>query len=64
MDKEIQKNMLLVQLKILKELRILNKALTEGVHHPNMSIYKQEISLQDLNDVREAMTVNGLMRMI
>jgi hypothetical protein len=64
MDKEIQKNMLLVQLKILKELRILNKTLTEGVHHPNMSIYKQEISLQDLNDVREAMTVNGLMRMI
>ena len=59
MDKEIQKNILLVQLKILKELRQLNKTLTEGVHHPNMGIYKQTILTQDLTDVREAMSICG-----
>lgn len=59
MDNEIQKNMLLVQLKILKELRQLNKTLTKGVHHPNMTIYKQEILTQDLNDVREVMAICG-----
>ena len=60
MDKEIQKNMLLVQLKILKELRQLNKTLTEGVHHPDIRIYKKDILLQqDFADVREAMAVIG-----
>jgi hypothetical protein len=59
MDKEIQKNMLLVQLKILKELRQLNKTLTEGVYHPTMNIRKKEVLLQDLNDVREAMAILG-----
>ena len=59
MDKEIQKNMLLVQLKILKELRKLNKTLTEGVYHPTMTIRKKEIFVQDLNDVREAMAILG-----
>lgn len=59
MDKELQKNMLLVQLKILKELRQLNKTLTEGINHPNMRIYKKEILTQNLNDVREAMAICG-----
>jgi hypothetical protein len=59
MDKEIQKNMLLVQLKILKELRQLNKTLTEGVYHPTMSIRKKEVFLQDLNDVCDVMANIG-----
>lgn len=59
MDKELQKNMLLVQLKILKELRQLNKTLTEGTFHPTMNICKQEILLQDLDDVREVMANIG-----
>ena len=59
MDKEIQKNMLLVQLKILKELRQLNKTLTEGVYHPTMTIRKREILVKDLNDVHEAMAILG-----
>lgn len=60
MNDEIQKNMLLVQLKILKELRQLNRTLTDGVHHPTMNIRRKNILLQDLNDVREAMSVIGL----
>lgn len=59
MNKEIQTNMLLVQLKILKELRILNKTLTEGVHHPDTAIFKKEISMKDLDDVREAISICG-----
>lgn len=59
MDKEIQKNMLLVQLKILKELRQLNKTLTEGVHHPDTAIFKKEILTKDLVDVMEAISICG-----
>ena len=59
MDKEIQKNMLLVQLKILKELRQLNKTLTEGVYHPTMTIRKKEVLPQDLNDVHKVMAIFG-----
>lgn len=60
MNKEIQKNMLLVQLKILKELRQLNKTLTSGVYHPSITINKRSVFLQDLDDVREAMNVVGV----
>ena len=59
MNNEIQRNMLLVQLKILKELRQLNKTLTEGVHHPDTGIYKKEILMRDLDDVREAISICG-----
>ena len=59
MDNKIQKDMLLVQLKILKELRQLSKTLTTGVYHPTMNIHKKEILLQDLNDVREVMANIG-----
>lgn len=59
MDNEIQRNMLFVQLKILKELRQLNRTLTEGVHHPDTVIYKKEILMKDLDDVREAVSICG-----
>lgn len=52
MDKELQKNMLFVQLKILKELRQLNKTLTEGTYQP-------KIWTKDLDDVREAIALCG-----
>ena len=59
MDKEIQRNMLFVQLKILKELRQLNRTLTEGVHNLDTVIYKKEIFMKDLDDVREAVSICG-----
>jgi hypothetical protein len=59
MDNEIQRNMLFVQLKILKELRQLNRTLTEGIHHPDTVIYKKEIFMKDLEDVREAVSICG-----
>lgn len=60
MNNEIQKNMLLVQLKILKELRQLNKTITNGIHNPYTTIYKREVFSNDFDDVREAMAIIGV----
>lgn len=51
---------LLVQLKILKELRILNKTITKGLGllygYP---IERQEVLRRDLEDVEEVMSAIG-----
>ena len=54
MDKELQRQTLLVQLKILKELRILNQ---------NYAAMKNQLPLLDnwkLNDVRDAIALTGV----
>ena len=54
MDKEIQKQMLIVQLKILKELRILNQ---------NHSADKNKLPILEnwkLSDVHDAISLTGL----
>lgn len=54
MDKEIQRQTLLVQLKILKELRILNQ---------NYAAVQNKLPMLDnwkLNDVRDAIALTGV----
>jgi len=57
MDKEIQRQTLLVQLKILKELRLLNK----NFSNYRLSNGKRETELNswDLEDVKEAIAATG-----
>lgn len=51
---------LLVQLKILKELRILNKTLTKGLGLLHgYPIERQEVLRRDLEDVEEVMSAIG-----
>lgn len=57
MDKELQRQTLLVQLKILKELRLLNKNFSNYRSHN----IKHEIILssQELDDVKQAIAMTG-----
>jgi len=57
MDKELQRQTLLVQLKILKELRLLNK----NFSNYRLSNGKRETELNswDLEDVKEAIAATG-----
>ena len=57
MDKELQRQTLLVQLKILKELRLLNKNF-ENQRRANGK-YESNLSNFDLEDVREAIAQTG-----
>ena len=57
MDKELQRQTLLVQLKILKELRLLNKNY-ENQRRANGK-YESNLSNLDLEDVREAIAQTG-----
>lgn len=57
MDKELQRQTLLVQLKILKELRLLNKNF-ENQRRANGK-YESNLSNLDLEDVREAIAQTG-----
>ena len=56
-NKEIQRQALFVQLKILKELRILNKTLTKGVWNLHTKIAPQTVTNGELDDVREALSL-------
>lgn len=57
MDKELQRQTLLVQLKILKELRLLNKNF-ENQRRANGK-YESNLSNLDLEDVMEAIAQTG-----
>lgn len=57
MDKELQRLTLLVQLKILKELRLLNKNF-ENSRRSNGQ-YDTDLIGRDLEDVREAIAQTG-----
>lgn len=53
MDKELQRQTLLVQLKILKELRLLNKNFSNYCKH------ETHLSNWELEDVKEAIAATG-----
>ena len=55
MDKELQRQTLLVQLKILKELRLLNKNFSNYRSH-NIKLI---LSSQELDDVKQAIAMTG-----
>lgn len=57
MDKELQRQTLLVQLKILKELRLLNKNF-ENQRRANGK-YESNLTQLDLEDVTEAIAQTG-----
>lgn len=57
MDKELQRLTLLVQLKILKELRLLNKNF-ENSRRSNGQ-YDTDLIGRDLEDVKEAIAQTG-----
>ncbi len=57
MDKELQRQTLLVQLKILKELRLLNKNY-ENARRAN-GLYENRLTQTELADVAEAIAVTG-----
>ena len=60
MDKiELQRQALLVQLKILKELRLLKKNLTKGIHNSYTRIEGQTILMHELDDVKDAVAMVG-----
>lgn len=59
MDKELQRQTLLVQLKILKELRLLNKNY-ENARLANGK-YESRLTQLDLDDVKEAIAQTGKM---
>lgn len=59
MDKELQRQTLLVQLKILKELRLLNKNY-ENARRANGK-YESNLTQLDLSDVTEAIAQTGKM---
>jgi hypothetical protein len=50
---------LYVQLKILKELRILNKTLTRGIHNSYTRIEPQMVNSGELDDVQKALSLTG-----
>ena len=56
MDKEIQRQILLVQLKILKELRILNQNYADA---QDVGYKLQSLDNRNLNDVRDAIALTG-----
>lgn len=58
MPKNLDAMQLLVQLKILKELRILNKTLTKGLQLFG-SVERQDILSQELEDVKDVMSAIG-----
>ena len=57
MDKELQRQALLVQLKILKELRLLNKNFSNFRSHNGK--HETNISKWELEDVMEAIAQTG-----
>lgn len=59
-NQELQRQTLYVQLKILKELRILNKTLTRGIHNSYTRIEPQTISRDNLDDVADALSLTGM----
>lgn len=59
-SEELQRQALYVQLKILKELRILNKTLAKGVHNPFTRIESQTLTQGNFDDVKEALALTGL----
>ena len=59
MPKNLDAMQLLVQLKILKELRILNKTLTNGLKLTYGHVQRQDILSQELEDVRDVMCEIG-----
>ena len=58
-SEELQRQALYVQLKILKELRILNKTLVEGVHNSYTRIDRQSMRQGDFEDVADALALTG-----
>ena len=58
-NQELQRQTLYVQLKILKELRILNKTLTRGIHNSYTRIEPQMVNSGELDDVQEALSLTG-----
>ena len=58
-NEELQRQALYVQLKILKELRILNKTLTKGIHNSYTRIDSQYITQGELDDVKKALALTG-----
>lgn len=59
-NEELQRQALYVQLKILKELRLLNKTLTKDIHNSYTRIDSQYIAQGELDDVREALSLTGM----
>lgn len=57
MDKELQRQTLLVQLKILKELRLLNKNFENS--RLSNGQYATDLFGHDLEDVKEAIAATG-----
>lgn len=57
MDKELQRQTLLVQLKILKELRLLNKNYENSRRGNGM--YASRLTQLELEDVKEAIAQTG-----
>jgi len=58
-NQELQRQALYVQLKILKELRILNKTLTRGIKNSYTRIEPQTVSRGELDDVQKALSLTG-----
>ena len=58
-NQELQRQALYVQLKILKELRILNKTLTRGIHNAYTRIDRLTINENELDDVQDAISLTG-----
>lgn len=59
-NQELQRQTLYVQLKILKELRLLNKTLTKGVHNSYTRIDIQSMRQGDFEDVADALALTGM----
>lgn len=59
MPKNLNEMQLLMQLKILKELRILNKTLTKGLKLAYGRVERQEVLSQELEDVKDVMSAIG-----
>ena len=58
-SEELQRQALYVQLKILKELRLLNKTLTNGVHNSYTRIDHLSMRQEDFDDVADALALTG-----
>jgi len=58
-NQELQRQTLYVQLKILKELRLLNKTLAKGVHNPFTRIESQTLTQGNFDDVKDALALTG-----
>jgi hypothetical protein len=58
-NQELQRQTLYVQLKILKELRLLNKTLAKGVHNSFTRIESQTLTQDNFDDVKDALALTG-----